>query len=115
MGLIMSNCHMLILLLMWLLLYVMVVGSDDSALFMPVTPILGSRTLNLKSSIDDSVTLNGTKTDDCSCFNCLLPKYKCTHFANCSSFSGRCECPDGFGGDDCLDTCLYTSICVISI
>lgn len=35
-------------------------------------------------------------------FNCLLPAFKCTQFANCSDYDGRCQCPPGFGGDDCL-------------
>ncbi|ORZ31938.1 hypothetical protein BCR44DRAFT_62443 [Catenaria anguillulae PL171] len=35
------------------------------------------------------------------CFNCLLPAFKCANFGTCSSFSGRCDCPTGFGGDDC--------------
>ncbi|KAJ1968395.1 (ABC) transporter [Dispira parvispora] len=37
------------------------------------------------------------------CFNCLLPAYKCSNYANCSEFSGRCDCPVGFGGDDCAE------------
>lgn len=35
------------------------------------------------------------------CFNCLLPTFKCLNYANCSSFSGRCDCRSGFSGDDC--------------
>ncbi|KAK9471520.1 uncharacterized protein V1510DRAFT_426777 [Dipodascopsis tothii] len=34
-------------------------------------------------------------------FNCLLPAYECTQFADCSLYDGRCVCPPGFGGDDC--------------
>ena len=37
-----------------------------------------------------------------SSFNCLLPAHKCTQFASCSISTGKCSCPDGFGGDDCL-------------
>ncbi|KAJ1650668.1 FAD-dependent urate hydroxylase [Dispira simplex] len=37
------------------------------------------------------------------CFNCLLPAYKCSNYANCSEFSGRCDCPVGFGGEDCAE------------
>ncbi|KAL0081558.1 putative ABC transporter [Phycomyces blakesleeanus] len=44
----------------------------------------------------------GIKTDDCPpCFNCLLPGFECLHFANCSDYNGKCDCPSGFGGDDC--------------
>lgn len=40
---------------------------------------------------------------DCPpCFNCLLPAFHCTQFADCSSSTGKCECPPGFAGDDCL-------------
>ncbi|KAI2638631.1 hypothetical protein GGS21DRAFT_449636 [Xylaria nigripes] len=40
------------------------------------------------------------------CFNCLLPVYECGQFADCNSYNGQCECPAGFGGDDCLQpTC----------
>ncbi|CAI7614595.1 hypothetical protein N7533_013384 [Penicillium manginii] len=35
------------------------------------------------------------------CFNCQLDKYDCTHFSPCNSFTGKCTCPSGFGGDDC--------------
>ncbi|KAI7905379.1 uncharacterized protein BX663DRAFT_429465, partial [Cokeromyces recurvatus] len=42
------------------------------------------------------------KQDDCPpCFNCLLPGFECLHFANCSEYDGKCNCPPGFGGDDC--------------
>lgn len=40
--------------------------------------------------------------DDCPpCFNCMLPGFECLHFANCSEYDGKCNCPPGFGGDDC--------------
>ncbi|KAF3933477.1 hypothetical protein ABW19_dt0204080 [Dactylella cylindrospora] len=35
------------------------------------------------------------------CFNCHLPIHECKQFATCSSYNGRCECPPGWGGDDC--------------
>ncbi|KAI9891761.1 MAG: hypothetical protein M1814_002511 [Vezdaea aestivalis] len=35
------------------------------------------------------------------CFNCQLPKFTCGQFANCSEYNGKCDCPPGFGGDDC--------------
>ena len=40
-------------------------------------------------------------TNICS-FNCLLPAFKCYQYANCNEFSGKCNCPAGFGGEDCL-------------
>ncbi|RYO91556.1 hypothetical protein DL763_004937 [Monosporascus cannonballus] len=44
---------------------------------------------------------------DCPpCFNCLLPAYECGQYAQCNEYNGQCDCPAGFGGDDCLEpTC----------
>jgi hypothetical protein len=36
-------------------------------------------------------------------FNCLLPAFECLNFAVCDEFNGKCTCPAGFGGDDCLE------------
>ncbi|KAF7551327.1 hypothetical protein G7Z17_g5087 [Cylindrodendrum hubeiense] len=36
------------------------------------------------------------------CFNCLLPAHTCAQYAGCNEFNGKCDCPEGFGGDDCL-------------
>ncbi|VVT57870.1 uncharacterized protein SAPINGB_P005913 [Magnusiomyces paraingens] len=42
------------------------------------------------------------KPDKCPpCFNCMLPAFSCKQFAKCNEFTGRCDCPPGFGGDDC--------------
>ncbi|KAK5162987.1 FAD-dependent urate hydroxylase [Saxophila tyrrhenica] len=39
---------------------------------------------------------------DCPpCFDCNRSDFTCQQFANCSQASGRCECPPGFGGEDC--------------
>ncbi|CAG8460707.1 452_t:CDS:10 [Dentiscutata erythropus] len=35
------------------------------------------------------------------CFDCHLKDFTCLQFSNCSDYSGRCECPPGFTGDDC--------------
>ncbi|GAA5795628.1 hypothetical protein HPULCUR_000990 [Helicostylum pulchrum] len=35
------------------------------------------------------------------CFNCMLPGFECLHFANCSEYDGKCNCPPGFGGENC--------------
>ncbi|OAA37461.1 ABC transporter (Adp1) [Metarhizium rileyi] len=43
------------------------------------------------------------RSGDCPpCFNCLLPSHVCAQFAGCNEFNGKCDCPAGFGGDDCL-------------
>lgn len=45
---------------------------------------------------------SGGGDKDCPpCFNCMLPGFECLHFANCSEYNGKCNCPPGFGGDDC--------------
>lgn len=42
--------------------------------------------------------------DECPpCFNCAAPGMECKHFGECDEFSGRCICPDGFGGEDCQE------------
>ncbi|KAI8848196.1 hypothetical protein BC829DRAFT_490218 [Chytridium lagenaria] len=35
------------------------------------------------------------------CFDCHLSAFPCVHFTNCSDVNGKCQCPPGFGGDDC--------------
>ncbi|KNE55746.1 hypothetical protein AMAG_01623 [Allomyces macrogynus ATCC 38327] len=37
------------------------------------------------------------------CFNCMLPAFPCRNEGQCSSSTGRCLCPAGFGGDDCTE------------
>lgn len=37
------------------------------------------------------------------CFNCNLPSFECKQFSQCNKYSGRCECKDGFGGQDCSE------------
>lgn len=46
--------------------------------------------------------LSAKPDDKCPpCFNCNLPNFNCAQFSTCNPFTGRCECKDGFGGDDC--------------
>jgi hypothetical protein len=47
--------------------------------------------------------LAGRPKDCPPCFNCLLPAHSCAQYAECNSSNGICECPAGFGGDDCLE------------
>lgn len=43
-------------------------------------------------------------SDTCPpCFNCNLPNFSCKQFSQCNNFTGRCECNDGFGSDDCSE------------
>ncbi|PIA17582.1 hypothetical protein COEREDRAFT_23594, partial [Coemansia reversa NRRL 1564] len=42
-----------------------------------------------------------------SCFNCMYPNSVCAHNATCNKFTGRCDCPSGWTGEDCLQpACL---------
>ncbi|ORY87802.1 putative ABC transporter [Protomyces lactucae-debilis] len=47
------------------------------------------------------------RPDQCPpCFNCLLPAFQCKQFAPCNEYNGACDCPPGFGGNDCIEpTC----------
>ena len=40
-----------------------------------------------------------------SCFNCNsgLETDRCTQFAGCNKYNGKCSCPPGYGGDDCSE------------
>lgn len=35
-------------------------------------------------------------------FNCLLPAFTCGQYSECNKYNGKCSCPAGYGGDDCL-------------
>ncbi|KAK0387167.1 hypothetical protein NLU13_5480 [Sarocladium strictum] len=47
--------------------------------------------------------MDGRPKDCPPCFNCLLPAHHCSQYAGCNEFNGKCDCPPGFGGDDCLN------------
>ncbi|RKF54149.1 ABC transporter G family member [Golovinomyces cichoracearum] len=59
-----------------------------------------------QSSIDmrqTQLSLMGDRPENCPpCFNCLLPAFSCGQFSECNQYNGKCSCPPGFGGDDCL-------------
>lgn len=51
-----------------------------------------------------SVFSSEKPSDDCPpCFNCNLPNFECTQFSQCNTFTGMCECRDGYGGMDCSE------------
>ncbi|KAK1676565.1 ABC-2 type transporter [Colletotrichum godetiae] len=70
-------------------------------------PVLASAQRNYSTTADmlrAQLTLLDDRPSDCPpCFNCLLPAHKCTQFAGCNDYTGKCNCPEGFGGDDCLE------------
>ncbi|EDO19159.1 hypothetical protein Kpol_1050p16 [Vanderwaltozyma polyspora DSM 70294] len=46
--------------------------------------------------------VNKNNNETCPpCFNCMLPIFECKQYSNCNSYTGQCDCIDGFGGDDC--------------
>lgn len=50
----------------------------------------------------DKETITNPDSEKCPpCFNCNLPNFNCAQFSTCNPFTGRCECKNGFGGDDC--------------
>ncbi|KAK4167257.1 hypothetical protein QBC43DRAFT_256433 [Cladorrhinum sp. PSN259] len=59
------------------------------------------------SSVDmmrAQLALMEDRPKDCPpCFNCNLPAYSCGQFAPCSEYNGQCNCPNGYGGLDCLE------------
>ncbi len=62
-----------------------------------VSPRASKQCLNLETKFDPE-----PKQPECPpCFNCHLPAFQCSHFANCSDYDGKCLCPPGFGGEDC--------------
>lgn len=66
-------------------------------LSLPFTPSVSSPYLMTTLPTGD----HGDCPECPACFNCMLPGFECLHFANCSDYNGKCNCPPGFGGDDC--------------
>ncbi|CAG8514342.1 13989_t:CDS:10 [Ambispora leptoticha] len=85
-----------------------------SAIFAVVTTVESSNNI-IKKDIDSLITpralylpqakrspLEDSPNKECPpCFDCHLSIFECSHFANCSDFDGKCQCPPGFGGEDC--------------
>ncbi|KAG6014923.1 hypothetical protein E4U54_004596, partial [Claviceps lovelessii] len=68
-----------------------------------VTASTNSTYKNLDQLVS-KLTLMDEKPGICPpCFNCLLPSHTCAQYAGCNEFNGKCDCPVGFGGDDCLE------------
>jgi len=60
------------------------------------------RNYSVTESPDSLFSIYGNRPDDCPpCFNCNLDDFVCHQYANCSKANGRCNCPPGFGGEDC--------------
>ncbi|PGH01070.1 hypothetical protein AJ79_08040 [Helicocarpus griseus UAMH5409] len=52
--------------------------------------------------LSSGLSLRGDRPPECPpCFNCELEAFQCHQFAPCNKYNGKCECPPGFGGDDC--------------
>ncbi|KAL7620149.1 FAD-dependent urate hydroxylase [Parahypoxylon ruwenzoriense] len=69
--------------------------------------VAGQRNYTQVDMMRAQLALLDDRPSDCPpCFNCLLPAYSCSQYAECNEYNGKCECPAGFGGDDCLEpTC----------
>ncbi|QPG95783.1 hypothetical protein C2857_002045 [Epichloe festucae Fl1] len=70
-------------------------------------PLLATASMNSTSQnldvLRSKLALMNERPDNCPpCFNCLLPSHVCAQYAGCNEFNGKCDCPEGFGGDDCL-------------
>ena len=70
--------------------------------------VLSQKTHRNHSSFDASenpfAIYRDDRPDDCPpCFNCNLEDFQCHQFAPCSRANGKCNCPPGFGGEDCSD------------
>lgn len=54
--------------------------------------------------LQSAFSIYGDRPDDCPpCFNCNLEAFQCHQFANCTAATGRCACPEGWGGEDCSE------------
>ena len=64
----------------------------------------GYRNSSTTGLVPDFAALGATQ-DDCpkcpSCFNCNTESDVCLQYASCKKYNGQCDCPSGFGGEDC--------------
>lgn len=64
------------------------------------SPHLGNATSN---TLLASTPFALDRPSDCPpCFNCMLPAFTCANSGECRQRDGQCDCPTGFGGQDCL-------------
>lgn len=68
-----------------------------SSLVMATPSNVSVATPYLLSALDDD------RPPECPpCFNCQLEKFACGNSGKCREWDGLCDCPTGFGGQDCL-------------
>ncbi|KID89658.1 ABC transporter (Adp1) [Metarhizium guizhouense ARSEF 977] len=75
-----------------------------AVLYLPLlAAALANSTYQDIDMLRSKLALMDDRPGDCPpCFNCLLPSHVCAQYAGCNEFNGKCDCPAGFGGDDCL-------------
>lgn len=60
-----------------------------------------------RGGLQTSFSIFDDRPDGCpkcpSCFNCNTPSDQCLQYAVCNGFNGKCDCPEGFGGDNCAE------------
>ncbi|KAL5606174.1 uncharacterized protein BROUX77_003367 [Berkeleyomyces rouxiae] len=62
-----------------------------------------AKTYSTAEMLNAQMALMQNAPDGCPpCFNCLLPSNTCAQYGKCNEFNGKCDCPEGFGGEDCL-------------
>ncbi|SMN19400.1 similar to Saccharomyces cerevisiae YCR011C ADP1 Putative ATP-dependent permease of the ABC transporter family of proteins [Maudiozyma saulgeensis] len=77
-------------------------NDNDNSLFNSGLLIPKSNSQILEATLNLGRNNNNGDDDKCPpCFNCMLPIFECKQYSQCNEFSGRCDCIDGFGGDDC--------------
>lgn len=66
--------------------------------------IVRDHTSSNDALLQSAFSIYGDRPDNCPpCFNCNLEASQCHQFANCTSATGRCSCPEGWGGEDCTE------------
>ncbi|KAJ2717277.1 FAD-dependent urate hydroxylase [Coemansia spiralis] len=71
------------------------VNGNDTAGFADIAQAIGVRNF---IRVEDKKVPDGCP----SCFNCMYPGSVCAHNATCNQYTGRCDCPSGWTGEDCL-------------